>query len=279
MSSIPGVTSVGVVGAGLMGTGIAQVCLQAGYDVVVFDSNPEAVLRADARIKKVLGDGFAGGSLVLANFMGELADCELIIEAVFERRDVKQAALKELGQIAPNSILASNTSTLSITDLASVTPDPRKVAGAHFFSPVPKMKALEVVRALTTSDETIALLIAFGASIGKDTFVAPDQAGFLINRTLIPFMINCINEWVALRGSMTMEQFDQAYKNALGHPMGPLTLADLVGLDVLTDAADSMWQQTRRPDHVCPEIIRQMVASGWLGRKSKKGFYTYPAKS
>ena len=148
MSSIPGVTSVGVVGAGLMGTGIAQVCLQAGYDVVVFDSNPEAVLRADARIKKVLGDGFAGGSLVLANFMGELADCELIIEAVFERRDVKQAALKELGQIAPNSILASNTSTLSITDLASVTPDPRKVAGAHFFSPVPKMKALEVVRAL-----------------------------------------------------------------------------------------------------------------------------------
>jgi len=280
------IKKVGVVGCGSMGAGIAQLCAQSGYQVVVSEINDEFLKRGMGSIDKVLSRSVEKGKLSQADkdaIMGRLkgttstkdfADCDLVIEAAIENLDLKKKIFAELDGICPkHAILATNTSCLSIIDMAVVTKRPDKVLGLHFFNPAPVMKLLEIVKTIATSDETIAASQKFGESLGKTTVIAQDAPGFIVNRLWIPFLLHSIRLYED--GVASREDIDNAISLGLNYPMGPLTLSDMVGIDVVKFVSDALYEQLKDPRYIVPTLVDKMVAAGWLGRKTGKGFYDY----
>jgi 3-hydroxybutyryl-CoA dehydrogenase len=280
------IKKVGVVGCGLMGSGIVEVCARAGYDVVVSEINNEFLQKGMDRINKSLSRAVSKGKVTqegmnatLARIKGttkmaDFAPCDLVIEAAVENMGLKKQIFTELdGILRPEAIIGSNTSSLCITEMASVTQRGDKVLGIHFFNPVPIMPLLELVRTILTSDETLAVVREFGQSAGKTTVVAKDTPGFIVNRLLIPYLLHAVR--IYEDGLATKEDIDTAIKLGLNHPMGPLALLDLVGLDTTLFIADAMFEEFKDPRYAAPPLLRRMVLAGHLGRKSGKGFYDY----
>ena len=280
------IKKVGVVGCGLMGTGIAQVCAQSGYAVIVSGRRDERVSKGLASINSRLSSRVERGKLsqqdkdaFMARIKGttstkDFADCDLVIEAVNENLELKKKVFAELDKVCPkHSILASNTSGLSITDMAVATKRPEKVLGIHFHNPAPVMTLLELVRTIATSDETIETSKEFGISLGKDVVVAPDIAGFIVTRLLTPFVLGAVH--MLEDGIATRDEIDIACKGALNHPMGPLELIDFIGLDTELSVDETLYEETKDPKYAPPTLLRKMVTAGWLGRKTGKGFYDY----
>jgi len=284
------IRTVGVLGCGLMGAGIAQVSAAAGYKTIVREVGDIYVQKGLGRIRKFLDDGVAKGKTpsaeretALANLSGTttfeaLRECDLIIEAIVENLDEKQTAYRVLASIVkPETIFVSNTSSLCITELAASTERPDRFGGLHFFNPVPIMKLVEVIRALTTSDETYRTLMAFAQSLGKEPITAPDQPGFIVNRLLVPYLLDAIRAYE--HGLGTIEDIDKGMKLGCGYPMGPFTLLDFVGLDTTYYIANIMFEEFREPAYAAPPLLKRMVLAGYLGRKSGRGFYSYPVPS
>ena len=280
------IRTVGVLGCGLMGAGIAQVCAAAGYKTVVREVDDILLHNGIGRIRKFLDDGVAKGKVTtdardatLANLSGAttfepLKGCDLIIEAIVENLDQKRQTYASLESILPDrTIVVSNTSSLCITELAASTRRPDRFGGLHFFNPVPLMKLVEVIRALTTSDATYQALFAFAQSLGKEPITAPDRPGFIVNRLLVPYLLDAIRAYE--HGLGTLEDIDKGMKLGCGYPMGPFTLLDFVGLDTTYYIANIMFEEFREPAYAPPPLLKRMVLAGYLGRKSGRGFYTY----
>ena len=280
------IRKVGVLGGGLMGSGIAQVCAQAGFDTVVRDISDALIQKSRAGIEKVLARGIEKGKvtpeqrdaalskLAFTTGLSDLAACDIIIEAVVEDLDMKNAMWKELNEICPpETIFASNTSSLTIAAMAAASGRADRMVGLHFFNPVPLMKLVEVVRTVTTSDATFAATMAFARRLGKEPIEAKDNSGFVVNRLLVPYMLDAI---VALeRGVGTVRDIDLGMQLGAGHPMGPFTLLDFVGLDTTYRIAEIMFDEYREPRFAPPPLLKRMVMLGMYGRKSGRGFYDY----
>ena len=277
---------VGVVGCGLMGAGIAEVCAKAGYPVVVREANGGLLTAGLSRISNSMERAVARGKLAGVERdaawaritgvieMGALAECDLVVEAVSENLELKRQVFADLDAVAPaHAILASNTSALAVTDMAAATKRPDKVLGLHFMQPVPVMPLLEMVRTFLTSEETFQAAKAFGESLGKTIVVSKDTPGFIVNLLLIPYLLQAVE--ALERGVATKEDFDTAIKLGLNHPMGPFTLLDFVGLDTTLFVADAVFEETKDPRFAAPPPLRRMVSAGYLGRKSGRGFYDY----
>jgi 3-hydroxybutyryl-CoA dehydrogenase len=280
------IRKVGVIGCGAMGSGIVQVCAQSGYEVVVLEMNEQLLKKGLSSIESFLNKGVEKGKMtpdgknaILKKIRGtvefrEFSTCDLVVEAVPENMEVKRKVFKELDRICSHhAILGTNTSSLSIIDIASVTKRPDKVIGLHFMNPVPLMKLLEIVRSVATSEEVLEICSGFGKSLGKTVIIAKDTPGFIVNYLQYPFRLNAIR--MLEEGMATREDIDAAATLGLGHPMGPLALQDLVGLDVTYAGALSVYEETGDPKFLPPVLMKKMIAAGWLGRKSGKGFYTY----
>jgi 3-hydroxybutyryl-CoA dehydrogenase len=280
------IRTVGVLGCGLMGSGIAQVCAQSGYKTIVREVDQPVLDKGIGRIKKFLADGVEKGKvtreaheLTLANLSGttgfdDLKSCDLIIEAIIENVDEKARSYAALDDILrPEAIVVSNTSSLCITELAAKTRRPDRFGGLHFFNPVPIMKLVEVIRALTTSDETYTTLFEFAKSLGKEPITAPDKPGFIVNRLLVPYLLDAIRAHE--HGLGTVEDIDKGMKLGCNYPMGPFTLLDYVGLDTTYYIANIMFEEYREPAYAPPPLLKRMVLAGRLGRKSGQGFYKY----
>ncbi len=280
------VKKVGVVGCGSMGAGIAQLCAQSGFQVVVSEINDEFLKRGMGFIDKVLTRSVEKGKLaqadkdaIMERIKGttntkDFADCDLVIEAAIEDLELKKKIFAELDGICPkDAILATNTSCLSIIDMAMVTKRVDKVVGLHFFNPAPVMKLLEIVKTIATSDETMAVSQKFGEKLGKTTVVAQDAPGFIVNRLWIPFLLHSIRLYED--GVASREDIDNAIQLGLNYPMGPLTLSDMVGIDVVKFVSDALYEQLKDPRYITPTLVDKMVAAGWLGRKTGRGFYDY----
>ncbi len=269
-----------------MGAGIAQVSAAAGFKTYSLEVNEDVLKKGLGRIEKFLTDGIAKGKVTeeqkattLGNLTGttryaDLKDCDLIIEAIIENVEVKKQAYAQVeALVGPHCLIASNTSSLCITELAAATKRPDKVGGLHFFNPVPLMKLVEVIRALTTSQETHDALYAFSKAIGKEPVSAPDRGGFIVNRLLVPYLldsIRCLEE-----GLGTVQDIDNGMKLGCGYPMGPFTLLDFVGLDTTYYIANIMFEEFRETRFAPPPLLKRMVLAGHLGKKSGKGFYEY----
>ncbi len=280
------IKKVGVVGCGLMGSGIALTSAQTGYQVTVSEVNEALLskgisaltssLTIDVRRRRITQSDMDTVMLRIKGVTSFTAfsDCDLVIEAAPENMAIKKQVFSELDKICPkHTILATNTSCLSVTELAKSTGRAEKVMGLHFFNPVPLMKLLEVVRTDIVSDDTLETGKAFGKSIGKTTIIAPDTPGFIVNRLLMPFMLGAFRMFEA--GEATPEDIDTGARLGLGHPMGPLKLADLVGLDTVLYIANSIYERIKGPLYEPPELLKKMVSEGSLGRKAGKGFYDY----
>jgi 3-hydroxybutyryl-CoA dehydrogenase len=280
------VNTVGVVGCGLMGSGIAQVCAASGYRTIVREISDSVLEQGMARIRKFLADGVDKGKVTpdardatLANLRGttrleELAPCEIVVEAIVENVDEKAKTYAALDAAAgETAIFCSNTSSLCITELASKTKRPDRFAGLHFFNPVPLMKLVEVIRALTTSDDTYRRVFGFAQSLGKEPITAPDTPGFIVNRLLVPYLLDAIRAYE--HGLGTVEDIDKGMKLGCGYPMGPFTLLDFVGLDTTYFIANIMFEECRDAAYAPPPLLKRMVLAGRLGRKSGQGFYRY----
>ncbi len=278
--------TIGVVGCGLMGSGIAEVCARAGYQVVVREVSTELLAKGLSSIEKSLSRAVARGKanqeeaeLALTSIKGTLelddfSGCDFVIEAAVENMQIKRQIFVELDRILPlHAILASNTSSLCVTEMASVTGRSDKVLGVHFFNPVPVMPLIEFVRTILTSDDTMRIAHDFGASLGKTMVTAKDTPGFIVNRLLVPYLLDAV--LIYQDGLATKEDIDTAIKLGLNHPMGPLTLLDFVGLDTCLFIADAMYEEYKDPHYAAPPLLRRMVLAGLLGRKSGKGFYDY----
>ena len=278
--------TVGVLGCGLMGSGIAQVCAQSGYRTIVREVDDALVKKGLGRIEEFLAGGVARNKIsaedrdrALANLSGttraaDLADADLVIEAIVEDLDAKRQMFAELDDVVhPETVFASNTSSLCITELASATRRPDRFMGLHFFSPVPVMKLVEVIRGLATSAETFQRGFAFAQSLGKDAVTAPDRPGFIVNRLLIPYLLDAVRAYES--GVGTIEDIDKSMTLGCGHPMGPFTLLDFVGLDTTYYIANIMYDEFRDPVYAAPPLLKRMVLAGRLGRKSGHGFYAY----
>ncbi|HSL22890.1 MAG TPA: 3-hydroxybutyryl-CoA dehydrogenase [Vicinamibacterales bacterium] len=277
---------VGVLGCGLMGSGIAQVAAQSGYRTIVREVEQTLLDKGVARIHKFLSDGVAKGKVTaetrdatLANLVGTTSfdafrDCDLVVEAIVESLDEKRRAYEALEAVTgPQTIFCSNTSSLCITELAAATKRPHRFAGLHFFNPVPLMKLVEVIRALTTSDDTYRTVFEFAQSLGKQPITAPDRPGFIVNRLLVPYLLDAIRSYE--NGLGTLEDIDNGMKLGCGYPMGPFTLLDFVGLDTTYYIANIMFEEYREPAYAPPPLLKRMVLAGRLGRKSGQGFYKY----
>ncbi len=278
--------TVGVVGCGLMGSGIAQVCAQAGFPTRVREVDEALLARGLGRIDGFLAAGVKRGrtkpedaARVKANLSGttrldDLAGCDLVIEAIVERAEAKQETFTALEAIVdPDTVFASNTSSLCITELAAETERPDRFVGLHFFSPVPIMKLVEVIRGLATSDTTFERALAFGRRLGKEPVTAPDRPGFIANRLLIPYLFDAVRAHES--GAGTIEDIDKTMTLGCGHPMGPFTLLDFVGLDTAYSIANIMYDEFRDAKYAPPPLLKRMVLAGRLGRKSGQGFYAY----
>jgi 3-hydroxybutyryl-CoA dehydrogenase len=280
------ISQVGVLGAGLMGHGIAQVSAQAGYDVVLCDIDDGALQRGVGRIEKQLDRAVDKGKatreeadavrarIQTTTGYAELAGCDLVLEAITESLERKLAMWREVdGIVKPEAVFATNTSSLAVVDQAVVTSRPERFLGLHYFNPAQVMKLVEVVRAVTTSDEALETGLAFARSQGKLAIPTRDKAGFIVNRLLVPYMLDAIRAHEEGVGSVA--EIDEAMKAGAGHPMGPLTLADFVGLDTLGSICDVLWDEFRERRFAQPPTLRKMLAAGWHGRKSGMGFYDY----
>jgi 3-hydroxybutyryl-CoA dehydrogenase len=280
------IKTVGVVGCGLMGSGIVETCARSGYQVVVREVNDKLLQAGLNRIEASLGKAVERGKLesvtrgeVWTRIKGttsleDMGDCDLLIEAVIENMELKKEVFSQLDQICPaHTILASNTSSLSITDIASATRRSGQVLGLHFFNPVPVMPLLEIVQGLLTSNETMEIGRGFGGTLNKTIIIARDSPGFIVNLLLIPFLLDAIRALESGKG--TKEDIDTGIKLGLNHPMGPLTLGDFVGLDTALFVADAMYAEFRDPRYAAPPLLRRMVMAGRLGRKTGAGFYEY----
>ena len=277
---------VGVCGCGLMGSGIAQVAATAGCDVIVLEAVQTALDRGLAGIKKSLDKFVEKGTLTGADReatlrriatttdVRQLAPCDIVIEAVVENMDLKKTLFRELDELlAPHAIICSNTSSLCVVEMAAATKRPAQVAGLHFFNPVPLMKLVEIVRTIVTNQATVDILFAFAKKVGKIAILAKDTPGFIVNRLLVPYLLYAIRVYEA--GLASREDIDEGMKLGCGHPMGPLTLLDFVGLDTTYYIAEIMFDEFKDPMMAPPPLLKRMVLAGHHGRKSGKGFYDY----
>ena len=280
------IRKVGVIGCGLMGGGITQVCAQSGYPVVVSEVNDELLRKGLDSIDTSLTRSVQKEKIspqdreaTLARIKGttdtgDLGDCDLIIEAAIENLDLKKKIFKDMDHICPeHTILATNTSCLPIIEMALVTKRPEKVLGLHFFNPVPVMKLLEIVRTDITSDETFSTGKDFGQSLGKTIVIAQDSPGFIVNRLMTPQILNAIR--MLEDGVATKEDIDTGMTLGLNYPMGPLALADLIGLDTLLFIVNGIYDKLPEEQYNAPTLLKKMVSDGLLGRKTGKGFYDY----
>ena len=280
------ITSVGILGCGLMGAGIAQVCAQSGYRTVVREVEQGVLDKGLARVRKFLDDGVQKGKVTaetreatLANLSGTttfdaLADCDLVIEAIIEDLAAKRQAYAAVEAVAAaDTLIVSNTSSLCITELAATTTRPDRFGGLHFFNPVPLMKLVEVIRGLSTSESTYRALFAFAQSLGKEPVTAPDRPGFIVNRLLVPYLLDAIRAYE--NGLGTLDDIDKGMKLGCGYPMGPFTLLDFVGLDTTYYIANIMFEEFREPAYAPPPLLKRLVLAGRLGKKVGKGFYDY----
>lgn len=282
------INKIGVLGAGLMGSGIAQIAAVSGHPVVILEVN-EAVLRKGlSGIDKSLSRQIEKGSLTaevkaetLARLNGttnieDLADCDIIIEAIIENLTIKRETYAKLDAIChDHTIFASNTSSLSITEMMTATKPERqrRFVGMHFFNPVPMMKLVEVVRTIVTDDEVYAAAVALGTALGKTVVQTSDKTGFIVNRLLVPYLLDAIR--VYEEGLASTVDIDNAMKLGCSHPMGPLTLSDFIGLDTMLSIAEIMFDEFREKRFAAPPLLKRMVQAGLLGRKSGRGFYDY----
>ena len=280
------IRTVGVLGCGLMGSGIAQVAAAAGYRTYVREVVDSFLDKGMSRIEKSLTTGVEKGKMTaedkaktLRNLtpttnLEDLKACDIVVEAIIENVDQKAAVYHDLEDVvADDVIFCSNTSSLCITELASKTRRPDRFAGLHFFNPVPIMKLVEVIRGLSTSDATYQTVFAFAQSLGKEPITAPDKPGFIVNRLLVPYLLDAIRAFE--NGLGTIEDIDNGMKLGCGYPMGPFTLLDFVGLDTTYYIANIMFDEYREPAYAPPPLLKRMVLAGRLGRKSGRGFYTY----
>ena len=280
------VHKVGVVGCGLMGSGIAQVCAAAGFPTTVVETSQELWERGLRGIEKNLARQVEKGMLapeqrdaIRSRLQGStelaaLADGDLIIEAVTENVQAKLETFRQLdGIVKREAILASNTSSLSITELMTATSRPERFLGLHFFNPVPLMKLVEVVRTIATEPTALETVVAFAVRLGKTVVRVPDRAGFIVNRLLIPYLLEAVR--ACEEGLASVTDIDTAMKLGCGHPMGPLTLLDFIGLDTAYYISQIMYGEFREKRFAAPGLLRRMVLAGWLGRKSGRGFYDY----
>ena len=280
------IKTVGVLGCGLMGSGIAQVCAAGGYKTIVREVDDTFLQKGLGRIRKFLDDGVAKGKVTAGDrdtTLGHLSgtttfdamgECDLVIEAIVENLEEKRHTYTALERVLKTgAIIVSNTSSLCITELAATTKRPDRFGGLHFFNPVPIMKLVEVVRALTTSDETYRAVFDFAQSLGKEPITAPDRPGFIVNRLLVPYLLDAIRAYE--NGLGTLEDIDKGMKLGCGYPMGPFTLLDFVGLDTTYYIANIMFEEFREPAYAPPPLLKRMVLAGRMGRKSGQGFYKY----
>ena len=280
------IKSVGVIGCGLMGSGIVQVTAQAGYSVLFVEANDELVKRGLGRLKDTLEGLAAKGKIeakakdeALGRIAGtprleDLKACDLVIEAMTENQALKNETFAKLDRIAaPHAILASNTSSCNVTALAAATKRPSQVLGMHFFNPVPLMKLVEVVRTILTDETAARTATEFVRSVGKVPVQAKDATAFIVNRLLVPYLLDAIRVYEG--GLASLEDIDQAMKLGCGYPMGPFTLLDFVGLDTTYYIANIMFEEYREPAYAPPPLLKRMVLAGRLGKKSGQGFYKY----
>src|SRR5271154_4844113 len=281
---------VGVLGAGLMGHGIAQVAAQAGYEVVLREVDEPTLQKGTSRIEKQLSRTVEKGRAtqeeadeVRARIVGtvdygKLADCDLVIEAITESLPAKLEMWREVDRIVkPDAVFATNTSSLSVIDQAAVTDRPTQFVGLHYFNPAQVMKLVEVVRCLTTSSEAFDTALGFARSEGKLAIPTKDKAGFIVNRLLVPYMLDAMRAYD--EGVGAVAEIDEAMKAGAGHPMGPLTLADFIGLDTLGSICDVLFDEFRERRFARPPTLRKMLSAGWFGRKSGMGFYDYSGET
>jgi 3-hydroxybutyryl-CoA dehydrogenase len=284
------IEKVGVLGAGLMGHGIAQVAAQSGYQVVLREVDEQTLAKGIAKIDKQLvravekgkstqedADALRGRINGTIHYR-ELAGCDLVIEAITENLALKLQMWKEVDEIVkPEAIFATNTSSLAVIDQAAATGRPERFVGLHYFNPAQVMKLVEVVRCVTTGDDAFEAALEFVRSEGKLAIPTKDKAGFIVNRLLVPYMLDAIRALEESVGSIA--EIDDAMKAGAGHPMGPLTLADFVGLDTLGSICDVLFDEFRERRFAHPPVLRKMLSAGWYGRKSGKGFYDYSGES
>jgi 3-hydroxybutyryl-CoA dehydrogenase len=283
------IKKVGVLGCGLMGSGIAEVAARSGYDTVVREVTEELVDKGIQKIGGSLGKAVERGKLeasareeTLARLSGtvkleDLADCDIVVEAIVESLDEKKKIFSGLDEVVKkDAIFASNTSSLTMTQIAMFTHRPDQVVGLHFFNPVPVMKLVEVVRTLLTSEDTYESAFAFARSLGKEPIAASDNSGFIVNRLLVPYLLDAIR--ALEEGVGSVEDIDKGMQLGCGYPMGPFTLLDFVGLDTTYYIANIMFDEYREKRFAPPPLLKQMVTAGRLGKKSGRGFYDYGKK-
>ena len=277
---------VGILGSGIMGSGIAEVAAKTGHEVVLRSRKQETADAMVASLTKSLAKQVERGKLseedrdatlarvTATDHIGAVADCDLVIESVVEDMDVKKALFTELdGIVKESAIIATNTSTLSVVDMAVATARADKVVGVHFFNPAPMMSLVEIVRPLTASDETVAAVTAFAKACGKDPVEVKDRAGFIVNALLFPYLNNAVR--MLENGTASRDDIDTAMKGGCNFPMGPLALLDLVGLDTSLSILDALYEEFRDPNYAAVPALRRMVSAAQLGRKSGIGFYDY----
>ena len=278
--------SIGIVGAGFMGSGIAESVAAAGIEVVLHEPEAGPLELSRGRIKRSVERGVNGGKIAAeeaealegriswSTHLDALENAELVIEAIAEDEAAKHVVFEQLDQLLPEeAMIASNTSSIPIAGLAAATSRPEQVLGLHFFSPVPIMKLVEVVVGLDTSPETVAAAAAFAERIGKKPIKTKDRSGFIVNFLLVPYLMAAVRMYE--EGFASREDIDEGMKHGCGHPMGPLRLCDLIGLDVLYSVCESLYDEFKRDEYAPPPLLKRMVVSGHLGRKAERGFYTY----
>ncbi len=287
---MPQIRKVGVLGCGLMGSGIAQISAQAGYETVVREVEQKFLDKGFSGIEKSLGKFVEKGKMSAEDRDGcigrlkgstkleDLADCDVVVEAIIENIDVKRSTYGELDRIVKkDAIFASNTSSLTITEMSMATARPQQFVGLHFFNPVPLMKLVEVVRTILTTDETFQRAFEFAKSLGKEPVACRDNSGFIVNRLLVPYILDAIRGYEEGIGSI--EDIDKAMQLGCGYPMGPFTLLDFVGLDTTYYISQIMFDEYREKRFASPPLLRKMVLAGRFGRKSGAGFYDYSSGS
>jgi 3-hydroxybutyryl-CoA dehydrogenase len=280
------IEKVAVLGGGLMGSGIAESTAVAGLSVIVRDVDDAAIGGARRRIEKSLGAAVERGKVDEAaaaeilnrisytDELEDIADADLVIEAVPENAELKANILAQVaGIVSEDTLISSNTSSIPIAQLAAGLPRPERVLGLHFFSPVPVMRLVEVVTALDTSEETLEAAKDFAERLGKRAIVTKDRSGFIVNMLLVPYLMAAVRMYE--EGFATAEDIDEGMKLGCGHPMGPLALADFIGLDVLYAIGDSLYEEFKQTEYAPPPLLKRMVASGRIGRKANRGFYEY----
>jgi 3-hydroxybutyryl-CoA dehydrogenase len=280
------IARVGIVGAGFMGSGIAESAARAGVDVTLHEPEQEPLDRSKGRIEQSVARALKGGKLTDADAaqlmdrvawttsLDDLGGCDLVVEAVVEDSRVKGQVFQRLDELTSNdTILASNTSSIPIAQIASWTSEPKRVLGLHFFSPVPVMKLVEIVVGLDTDDKVVDRAAGFAEQIGKHPIHTKDRSGFIVNMLLVPYLMAAVRMYED--GFASREDIDDGMKLGAGHPMGPLTLCDFIGLDVLYAVCDSLYDEFKRPEYAPPPLLKRMVVSGHHGRKTGRGFYEY----